>query len=155
MHVFHLSSAEETHALGHALGRVARAGVVVALHGELGAGKTTFSQGVGHGLGVKKPIVSPTFILMTEYDDGRLPMLHADAYRLDAHEVPDMGLDEALEVWAGVALVEWASRVSEPLPAEYLSIHFRHTGAGRTAEVHAKGDLHSAVMTDWTQQYGV
>ena len=154
MKTFPLSSAEETLRLGEALGRVARERLVVALHGELGAGKTTFSQGVGRGLGISTPIVSPTFILMTEYEEGRLPLLHADAYRIEAHEVPAMGLDEAVDVWAGVALVEWASRVSEYLPAEHLSVQFRHAGEGRVVEVRAVGALPGRVMLDWTAAYG-
>lgn len=144
-----LDSLPETIALGDALGRVAPLGTVVALHGDLGAGKTSFGQGVGLGLGVPAPVVSPTFVLMAEYDGGRLPLMHADAYRLTAVEARSIGLDEALETWPGVALVEWASRIQEHLPTDFIAVHLSHTEQGRTAEVSAHGPVHERVLAEW------
>ena len=148
-----LGSIDDTLAFGAALGRTAMCGTVVALHGDLGAGKTTFSQGVGTGLGIAASIVSPTFILMAEYDGGRLPLLHADAYRLEAHEVGAIGLDEALDTWPGVALVEWASRIAVHLPVQHLIVHLRHAASGRQADVSAVGPSHGAVLEQWLAAY--
>ena len=148
-----LASMDDTLALGEALGRTAMRGTVVALHGDLGAGKTTFCQGVGAGLGIVEPIVSPTFILMAEYEGGRLPLLHADAYRLEAHEVGAIGLDEALDDWPGIALVEWASRIDVHLPAQHLVVHLRHAQSGREADVSAVGPNHDAALNQWMAAY--
>ena len=148
-----LPSLDDTLAIGEALGRTAPAGTVVALHGELGAGKTSFGQGVGAGLGVSVPIVSPTFILMAEYDGGRLPLLHADAYRIRANEVAGIGLDEALETWPGVALVEWASRIEGHIPADHLRVALRHISDGRQIEITAAGPEHAGVLSDWMAAY--
>lgn len=153
MAIIQLSSLHETIALGKSLGQACAARTVVALHGDLGAGKTTFSQGVGLGLGVTSPIVSPTFVLMAEYEDGRLPLLHADAYRLVAEEVSAIGLDEALEVWPGVMLVEWASRVEAAIPTEHLSVGLRHVGAAREAEITAYGSFHQTILREWMDRY--
>jgi tRNA threonylcarbamoyladenosine biosynthesis protein TsaE len=148
-----LSSLNDTIALGQSLGQVCAARTVVALHGDLGAGKTTFSQGVGLGLEVSSPIVSPTFVLMAEYEEGRLPLLHADAYRLVADEVSAIGLDEALEVWPGVMLVEWASRIETAMPTEHLSVSLRHVGSAREAEIVAHGSFHQHIMREWMAHY--
>ena len=144
-----LPSLDDTLAVGAALGRIAPAGTVVALHGDLGAGKTSFGQGVGVGLGVAVPIVSPTFILMAEYEGGRLPLLHADAYRIRPDEVAGIGLDEALETWPGVALVEWASRIEDHMPDDHMRVVLKHLDAGRTMEITAAGPVHSKVLAEW------
>lgn len=148
-----LIGVEATLTLGAALGRTAVSGTVAALHGDLGAGKTSLSQGVGHGLGIKASIVSPTFILMAEYEDGRLPLLHADAFRLSGTEARSIGLDEAVESWPGVALVEWAGRVPDVLPEDHLDIHIAHAGDGRTATVRASGPRHEQVLQAWRSAY--
>jgi tRNA threonylcarbamoyladenosine biosynthesis protein TsaE len=148
-----LIGVEATLTLGAALGRTAVAGTVAALHGDLGAGKTSLSQGVGHGLGIKASIVSPTFILMAEYEDGRLPLLHADAFRLSGTEARSIGLDEAVESWPGVALVEWAGRVPDVLPDDHLDIRIAHAGDGRTATVRASGPRHEQVLQAWMSAY--
>lgn len=114
-------SAEDTRELGAALSTVARAGDVVLLSGDLGAGKTTLVQGFARGLGVTEPVVSPTFILVRTYH-GRLTLVHADAYRMDnLREVADLDLPELLDD-GGVALVEWGDVIAPVLPADYLEI---------------------------------
>lgn len=114
-------SAEDTRELGAALSTVARAGDVVLLSGDLGAGKTTLVQGFARGLGVTEPVVSPTFILVRTYH-GRLTLVHADAYRMDnLREVTDLDLPELLDD-GGVALVEWGDVIAPVLPADYLEI---------------------------------
>ncbi len=117
-----LISADETHELGRRLGKLARPGTVVALDGELGAGKTCLAGGVGEGLDIGEPITSPTFIILAVHEGGRLPLYHMDLYRLgDASELDELGLEEAL-AGGGVALVEWAGRFPELLPADHLAL---------------------------------
>jgi tRNA threonylcarbamoyladenosine biosynthesis protein TsaE len=102
-------SVERTHALGRALGELARAGDVVLLEGELGAGKTAFTQGIGLGLGVAATINSPTFTILKEYE-GRLPLYHLDLYRLDEpDELYELGFEDYF-TGDGVCVVEWAER---------------------------------------------
>jgi tRNA threonylcarbamoyladenosine biosynthesis protein TsaE len=102
-------SVERTRALGRALGKLARAGDVVLLEGELGAGKTAFAQGIGQGLGVSATINSPTFTILKEYE-GRLPLYHFDLYRLDEpDELYELGFEDYFRD-QGVCVVEWAER---------------------------------------------
>lgn len=104
-----VSSLTDTHAVAAAIAGLVRAGDIVVLAGEMGAGKTAFAQGFGAALGVDEPITSPTFTLVHSYDTGRLPLHHADLYRLDnLSEVADLALLELAE--DGVVLVEWATR---------------------------------------------
>lgn len=114
-------AAEQTQRFAAALGASARPGDVYVLAGDLGAGKTTFSQGFGRGLGVTDQITSPTFTLAREYV-GRLPMHHLDVYRLDQlDEVMDLALPELLES-GGVVLIEWGNTILPALPADFLDI---------------------------------
>src|SRR3954451_4316317 len=102
-------SVERTRALGRALGELARAGDVVLLEGELGAGKTAFTQGIGSGLCVSATIYSPTFTILKEYE-GRLPLYHFDLYRLDEpDELYELGFEDYFR-GEGVCVVEWAER---------------------------------------------
>lgn len=108
------TSVEETEAAGCAFGKVLTAGAVVALLGDLGAGKTAFARGVAAGLGIDARVTSPTFALVNEYQ-GKIPLFHFDLYRLPgADELYDLGLDEYLER-GGVCLMEWAERVIDEL----------------------------------------
>ena len=114
-------SAEHTRAIGRSLGRAARPGTVVALAGELGAGKTQLAKGVADGLGVTSVVNSPTFILMNEHQ-GRLRLYHIDAYRLgDPEEAAAAGLLDEREV-TGVTVIEWADRLDGWLPQERIEI---------------------------------
>lgn len=116
-------SPAQTHTLARALAAHAPAGLVVALDGDLGAGKTCFAQGVGAVLVPDAEVLSPTFILVAEHEGPR-PLLHADLYRVeDSAALAGIGLEESLEDWPGVALVEWAERFPEVLPADHLHIH--------------------------------
>ena len=113
--------AEATRAVGAAVGRAAPAGTVVMLQGDLGAGKTVFAQGVGRGLEAPTTVNSPTFVLMNEHLGGRLPMRHADLYRLDDLElIAELGLDQA--ALGGILLVEWPERGQGLLPADHLHV---------------------------------
>lgn len=114
-------SAEDTRALGMALADLVRPGDVILLAGDLGSGKTTLAQGFARGLGVEEQVVSPTFILVRVYP-GRLPLIHADAYRMDdLSEVTDLDLPELLDD-GGVALVEWGDVIAPVIPADFLEV---------------------------------
>ncbi len=118
---FASGSPDETRQLGEALGVLVTTGCVLLLSGELGAGKTVFAQGVAKGLGVSGIVNSPTFVLINEYGDGRVPLAHADLYRLTgADEIEELALDEIAA--ASVLLVEWPERAGANLPADHLRI---------------------------------
>lgn len=120
-----------TRALGEAIGQAARPGLVVALTGELGAGKTSLVQGLAWGLGVEDPtqVTSPTFTLLMEHE-GRLPLFHADGYRLKTPwEWVDLGGDEALGA-GGVVCIEWPDRLGHFLPERRLDITLSHGEKG-------------------------
>lgn len=121
------ASAEETAAIGERLGALLGAGDVVALTGELGAGKTCFVQGLARGLGVEARATSPTFVLINEYR-GRLPVHHVDAYRTArAAELIDLGLLELFD-GDGVTVVEWAERAASLLPERAIHVHIDGVG---------------------------
>jgi tRNA threonylcarbamoyladenosine biosynthesis protein TsaE len=109
------SSEEETRAIAQELARNLRAGDVVLLSGDLGAGKTAFVRGLAEGLGIDPAdVTSPTFTLLHEYRGGRLPLFHADLYRLDRAAANDIGLDDEA-VAAGVLAVEWPDRLTHQM----------------------------------------
>lgn len=121
-------SADQTRRLGARLGQLLVSGDVICLEGELGAGKTCLAQGIGRGLGIREPIVSPTFTLIREYKaaEGRPPFHHVDFYRLgDAEEALALGLEEIL-YGDGVCVIEWAEKMKAVLPVERLWITLRH-----------------------------
>ena len=129
---------EATVAVAAAVGRGAVPGLVIGLMGPLGAGKTTFVQGMAQGLGVpaEVPVTSPTFTLVHQYEGGRLPVAHVDAYRLSGPEdLRGVDADEWLS-GAGVAVIEWADRVAGGLPAETLWCRLMHrTATTRDIEI--------------------
>ena len=141
-----LSNSDETQALGRTIGKLAVPGTIVALVGDLGAGKTTFAQGVGDGLGVGTSVVSPTFILLAEYEDGRVPLLHGDTYRLEEVELEGIGLEETIECWPGIVLLEWADRFPDLLPSDHLQVCLQHLEDGRVATIRAMGPKHEALL---------
>jgi tRNA threonylcarbamoyladenosine biosynthesis protein TsaE len=116
-----MTSAEETRALGAALGRAARAGDVLWLHGELGAGKTELTKGLAEGLHCASPVSSPSFALIHEYAGGRLPLYHADLYRLEGAAAVELGLEDYLE-GEGVTAVEWGERLPPSFFADGLDL---------------------------------
>ena len=117
---FLLDTLEATERFGEILGRALRAGDVIALLGDLGAGKTTLTQAIAHGMGVTDDVTSPTFTLVQEYG-GAIPLFHFDVYRIDADELTEIGFEEYFER-GGVVLIEWADRVMSLLPSEYLTL---------------------------------
>jgi len=113
---------DETYALGKSLGEAAKAGDVICLNGDLGVGKTVFTQGFAEGLGITEPVNSPTFTIVQEYDDGRLPLYHFDVYRIgDVSEMDEIGYEDYF-YGEGVCLIEWSNLIEEILPECVISV---------------------------------
>lgn len=114
--------ASDTFALGREIGKTARPGQVYSLTGDLGAGKTVFTQGVAAGLGIEEPVNSPTFTILQVYETGRLPFYHFDVYRIgDIEEMDEIGYEDCF-YGDGVCLVEWADLIGELLPEDYIEV---------------------------------
>lgn len=114
-------SPEQTQQIAKALAEKATPGSIYLLEGDLGAGKTAFSQGFGQGLDVSEPITSPTFALLNIYETGRLPFYHFDLYRVDEEAVMSLGFEDYFE-GNGVCLIEWASHAIDLIPKPYTKI---------------------------------
>lgn len=115
-------SAEETYRLGIEIGKKAVKGQVYTMVGDLGVGKTVFTQGMAKGLEIEEPISSPTFTIVQVYDEGRLPFYHFDVYRIgDISEMDEIGYEDYI-YGDGVSLIEWANLIEEILPEERISI---------------------------------
>lgn len=113
---------EDTYAFGKSLGETAKAGEVYCLNGDLGVGKTVFTQGFASGLGIREPVNSPTFTIVQQYDDGRLPLYHYDVYRIgDVEEMEEVGYEDCF-YGEGVCLIEWSELIREILPAHMISV---------------------------------
>ncbi|OLO26709.1 tRNA (adenosine(37)-N6)-threonylcarbamoyltransferase complex ATPase subunit type 1 TsaE [Alkalihalophilus pseudofirmus] len=137
-YTFISQSPDDTYKFGEQLAQQLMAGDVITLEGDLGAGKTSFTKGIGKGLGVQRVINSPTFTIIKEYK-GSIPLYHMDVYRLKDSE-EDLGFDEYFE-GEGVTVVEWASRIEEILPKDRLDIYIYHNGNDRrTFELCPKGE---------------
>lgn len=122
MKILETFSAEETFALGEALGKAAKPGEVYTLIGDLGVGKTVFTQGIAKGLGIEEPVSSPTFTIVQVYGQGRMPFYHFDVYRIgDLEEMEEIGYEDYF-YGDGLALVEWGNRIEELLPEAYREI---------------------------------
>ena len=127
-----LADAEATRRLGITLGQNLTADSVILLEGDLGTGKTTLVQGIGQGLGITEQIVSPTFTLINEYTQGRVPLYHLDLYRLEPSEVLALNLEtywEGVEVIPGIVAIEWAERMPYK-PDSYLRLVLTHGDDG-------------------------
>ncbi|MDO5363038.1 MAG: tRNA (adenosine(37)-N6)-threonylcarbamoyltransferase complex ATPase subunit type 1 TsaE [Eubacteriales bacterium] len=113
---------EETFALGKKIGEQACPGQIYTLNGDLGVGKTVFTQGVAVGLGIQEPICSPTFTIIQEYESGRLPFYHFDVYRIgDIEEMEEIGYDDYF-FGQGICLIEWAELIEEILPDRLIRV---------------------------------
>lgn len=113
---------EETYALGKILGEAAKPGDVICLNGDLGVGKTVFTQGFAAGLAITEPVNSPTFTIVQEYHDGRLPLYHFDVYRIgDISEMDEVGYEDYF-YGDGVCLIEWSNLIEEILPDHMTSV---------------------------------
>ena len=115
-------SAEETYALGEKIGQEAKPGQVYTLIGDLGGGKTGFTQGVAAGLGITEPVSSPTFTIVQIYEEGRMPFYHFDVYRIgDPEEMEEVGFEDCI-YGEGLCLIEWANLIEEILPPAYTQV---------------------------------
>jgi len=142
--VWDASSEADTAAFAARLAEKAGPGTLIALDGDLGAGKTRFAQAFAAALGVPGVVNSPTFTIIKEYEGGRLPFYHMDVYRLSLEEAEELGLDEYF-LGEGVTLVEWASRIEPLLPPEYLQIVLIPTGpASRRLRIRPFGAVYEA-----------
>ncbi len=120
--VLEAHSPEDTFLLGRKLGEASRPGMVVALDGDLGTGKTVFAKGFAAGLGVKETVSSPTFTILQVYEEGRLPLYHFDVYRIeDIEEMEEIGYEDCF-YGSGVCLIEWADLICDILPKRCLRI---------------------------------
>jgi tRNA threonylcarbamoyladenosine biosynthesis protein TsaE len=139
--VFQTRSTSETIRIGKRIGRLLKAGDVVALVGELGAGKTQFIKGLAAGVGIGNPtyISSPSFTLINEYP-GKIPFYHVDLFRLEREkEAEELGLEDYFQ-GGGITAIEWADKIPSLLPKEMLFIHIAYTGKKtRSIEMIGKG----------------
>ena len=125
MLVFESSDDRETFEFARKLGEKAVPGEVVALTGDLGVGKTVFTKGFAYGVGVRDHVSSPTFTILQEYDDGRMPLYHFDVYRIgDVSEMDETGYEDCF-YGDGVSIVEWADMVSEIMPPETVWVSIK------------------------------
>lgn len=116
-----VNSTEEMQHLGAVIAQTAQAHDLLLLNGDLGAGKTTLTQGIGRELGIKRPVKSPTFTIVREYPEARLPLFHMDFYRLENDDLSSIDLS-AYMAEPGLVVIEWPEIVQEQLPEEYLQI---------------------------------
>ena len=120
--VFESLEEQNTLELGKRIALSAKPGDVYALDGDLGVGKTVFTKGFAQGIGIRRPVSSPTFTILQVYEEGRIPLYHFDVYRIgDPEEMEEIGFDEYL-FGQGVCLIEWAERVRELLPENTVSV---------------------------------
>ena len=136
-----LPTLQDTLKIGYLLGEHLPPGSTLLLEGNLGAGKTTLVQGIGRGLGITEAIVSPTFNLIHEYLDGRLPLYHLDLYRLEAEQVDNIYPEmywEGEETDLGITAIEWSQRLSN-LPDNYLKIELSDASLGRKITIDTYG----------------
>ena len=113
---------EETYELGKKMGEEARPSSVYCLNGDLGVGKTVFTQGFASGLGIEEPVNSPTFTIVNQYEEGRLPFYHFDVYRIgDVSEMDEIGYEDCF-YGEGVSLIEWSNLIKELLPDHAITV---------------------------------
>ncbi len=120
--VYETNSPEETRALGKKIGALAEPGDVYTLVGDLGVGKTVFTQGIAEGLGITEPVSSPTFTIVQIYEEGRLPFYHFDVYRIgDLEEMDEIGYEDYF-YGQGLCMIEWANLIEEILPEKRYDV---------------------------------
>lgn len=120
--IYETNGPRETYELGKRLGEQAKAGQVFCLDGDLGVGKTVFTQGFAAGLGILEPVSSPTFTIVQQYEEGRLPLYHFDVYRIgDVSEMDEIGYEDCF-YGEGVCLIEWSSLIEELLPQDAVHV---------------------------------
>ncbi|QAY68465.1 tRNA (adenosine(37)-N6)-threonylcarbamoyltransferase complex ATPase subunit type 1 TsaE [Paenibacillus protaetiae] len=142
--IWHAAGREQTAELARLLAEWSRPGTVLALDGDLGAGKTTFSQAFAAAIGVKAVVNSPTFTIIKEYEGLAMPFYHMDVYRLSQEEADELGLDDYF-YGEGVTIVEWARLIEELLPPERLELFLEHAGGdARVIRIKGIGEPYAA-----------
>lgn len=150
-----LNGLEQTETFAGVIGEVAMAGDNLVLTGDLGAGKTTLTKGIAQGLGIDQMIKSPTYTIIREYNQGRLPLYHMDIYRVAASGA-DLGLDEYFE-GEGLSVVEWGNLLEEALPEDYLELVLEKSDTDlekRYVKLHAYGEQGSYFKKRIMEQWG-
>ena len=146
----HLPDLQSTQKLGLQLGKTLPAGTILLLEGDLGSGKTTLVQSLGQALSITEAIVSPTFTLVNEYPEGRIPLYHFDLYRLSPPEVKGLHLEtywDGLENPLGIVAIEWPDRLS-PWPDQYLHLQLKHIPEGRQAILQGQGTFELEILAE-------
>lgn len=138
-----VNSAQQMQDLGRVIAQTAQAHDLLLLNGDLGAGKTTLTQGIGRALGIKRPVKSPTFTIVREYPEARLPLYHMDFYRLEDDDLSSIDLNAYLAE-PGIVVIEWPEIVQEQLPETFLEITIKRVddswdSTKRIVEFDAKG----------------
>ncbi|KGG55121.1 tRNA (adenosine(37)-N6)-threonylcarbamoyltransferase complex ATPase subunit type 1 TsaE [Lactobacillus sp. wkB10] len=138
-----VNSAQQMQDLGRVIAQTAEAHDLLLLNGDLGAGKTTLTQGIGRALGIKRPVKSPTFTIVREYPEARLPLYHMDFYRLEDDDLSSIDLNAYLAE-PGIVVIEWPEIVQEQLPETFLEITIKRVddswdSTKRIVEFDAKG----------------
>lgn len=122
---FITQNSKETQKLGEMLAKELKGGEIVCLSGELGAGKTTFTQGFLKGLGACGPYTSPTFVIMKEYKTKNKNIYHIDAYRIGAKDMKNLGWEEIVSDSKNIVIIEWAERIKKIIPKNSLHLEFK------------------------------
>lgn len=121
---------QKTQSLGEEFAKKLTGGEVVALHGNLGGGKTTFTQGIAKGLGIKKRIISPTFVIVRTYKIGFKNFYHIDLYRVQSkNDIEGLGIEEILGNPENIVVIEWAERLGNLLPKQRIDVYFEYIDA--------------------------
>lgn len=155
MEIFTTQNEEETISLAKAIAEHLKPGMTILLEGDLGAGKTTFSKGIGAGLNIKRVIKSPSYTIVREYQEGTLPFYHIDLYRLEESEVEHLGLEEYFE-GEGITVVEWPSVAPDELPEERLEIELSTSiddPNTRTIKIEAVGSVYEDILNKVSKKH--
>ena len=148
MRTIFLENEEKTREAGKALGKLAWEGMVICLVGDLGAGKTTFTQSFATELGIEDYITSPTFTIVNEYEGKKLKLYHFDVYRIGcSEEMYDIGYDEYINS-DGVCIIEWANLIDDILPDEYVKIDIVYKDMGREMTLTPIGEKYEKIVEE-------
>ena len=149
--IYETNSPDETFEIGRKLGQSAKAGQIICLNGDLGVGKTVFTQGFASGLGIKECVNSPTFTIVQIYEEGRIPLYHFDVYRIgSSDEMYDIGYEEYIN-GEGVCIIEWANLIEDILPDEYLHIGLKYKDMSREMILNPVGEKYEKIVEELTK----
>lgn len=152
-----VNSAQDMQKLGASLAKAAQTHDLLLLNGDLGAGKTTMTQGLGRELGIRRPVKSPTFTIVREYREGKMPLFHMDFYRLENDDLASIDLNSYLAE-PGLVVIEWPQLIMDDLPETYLELVIKRVddswnSTKRVIEFTAKGDRSQKWLEDTLAEY--